>query len=231
MKGVFVQLMRAMDAESDSRERRLTMVQRQIADRGVRDPLVLAALRDVPRENFLPADLREFAYDDAPLPIGQGQTISQPYIVALMAEALQLRGGERVLEVGTGSGYAAAVIAQIAAEVYTVERCVELAARAAEVLAAQGCTNVHVLRADGTLGWPEHAPFDAIAVAAGGPEIPESLKTQLKIGGRLVIPVGQDRHLQELLRITRTSDERYRIEELADVRFVPLIGEGGWDLQ
>jgi protein-L-isoaspartate(D-aspartate) O-methyltransferase len=220
--------MGAVNAESDSSERRLAMVQRQIAHRGVRDPLVLAALGAVPREEFLPADLREFAYDDTPLPIDQGQTISQPYIVALMTEALRLRGGERVLEVGTGSGYAAAVLARIAADVYTIERYGQLAKRAAEVLAARGYRNVHVLHADGTLGWPEYAPFDAIVVAAGGPEVPESLKTQLRIGGRLVIPVGRDRQLQELLRITRTTNERYRTEELADVRFVPLVGEAGW---
>jgi protein-L-isoaspartate(D-aspartate) O-methyltransferase len=220
--------MGAVNAESDSRERRLAMVQRQIAHRGVHDPLVLAALGAVPREEFLPADLREFAYDDTPLPIDQGQTISQPYIVALMTEALRLRGGERVLEVGTGSGYAAAVLAQIAADVYTVERYRRLAKRAAEVLAAQGYRNVHVLHADGTLGWTEHAPFDAIVVAAGGPEVPESLKTQLKIGGHLVIPVGRDRRLQELLRITRTSDAGYRTEELAHVSFVPLVGAAGW---
>ena len=220
--------MRAINAESDSRERRLRMVRRQIAHRGVRDPLVLTALSEVRREEFLPADLREFAYDDSPLPIDQGQTISQPYIVALMTEALQLRGGERVLEVGTGSGYAAAILAQIAAAVYSVERYGQLATRAADILAAQGYANVHILQGDGTLGWPEHAPFDAIVVAAGGPEVPESLKTQLKIGGRLVIPVGRDRRFQELLRITRTSDEEYRTEELAEVCFVPLVGEAGW---
>lgn len=220
--------MTALNAESEGQARRLLMVQRQIAERGVRDPLVLAALGAVPREEFLPPDLWEFAYDDRPLPIDQGQTISQPYIVALMAEALQLRGGERVLEVGTGSGYAAAVLAQIAAEVYSVERYEQLATRAAGVLAARGHTNIHVLHADGTLGWPEHAPFDAIVVAAGGPDVPESLKSQLKVGGRLVIPVGRDRHIQELLRVTRTSGEEYRTEELAEVRFVPLVGAAGW---
>ncbi|MFI4889440.1 MAG: protein-L-isoaspartate(D-aspartate) O-methyltransferase [Steroidobacterales bacterium] len=209
-------------------ERRLAMVQRQIAGRGVRDPRVLAALGSVPREEFLPADLRAFAYDDMPLPIDQNQTISQPFIVALMAEALQLRGGERVLEIGTGSGYAAAVLAQLAKDVYTVERHDQLATQAAAVLAAQGYRNVHVLHGDGTLGWPEHAPFDAIVVAAGGPRVPASLKSQLKIGGRLVIPVGKERHIQELLRVTRTSEHRYRSENLADVRFVPLVGTEGW---
>ena len=204
------------------------MVQRQVVRRGVRDELVLDALRQVPREQFLPEDMREFAYDDTPLPIEQGQTISQPYIVALMAEALLLRGGESVLEIGTGSGYAAAVLAHIADEVYTVERHGQLAAKAADVLASQGYHNVHVLHGDGTLGWPEHAPFDAIVVAAGGPEVPPSLKSQLKIGGRLVIPVGADRNLQELVRVTRVSELEYRTEEIADVRFVPLVGEAGW---
>jgi protein-L-isoaspartate(D-aspartate) O-methyltransferase len=218
----------ANKSESDSKERRLAMVQRQIARRGVRDPLVLEAVGAVRREDFLPEGLREFAYDDTPLPIDQGQTISQPYIVALMTEAVQLRGDERVLEIGTGSGYAAAVLAHIAADVYTVERYGQLATKAASVLTAQGFSNVHVLHGDGTLGWPEHAPFDAIVVAAGGPEVPETLKTQLKIGGRLVIPVGANRRLQELLRVTRVTADEYQTEELAHVRFVPLVGERGW---
>lgn len=207
---------------------RQAMVQKQVARRGVRDELVLDALGQVPREQFLPEDLREFAYEDSPLPIEQGQTISQPYIVALMTEALLLRGGETVLEIGTGSGYAAAVLAHIAGEVYTVERHGQLAAKAAGVLASQGYQNVHVRHGDGTLGWPEHAPFDAIVVAAGGPEVPASLKSQLKIGGRLVIPVGAHRNLQELVRVTRVSESEYRTEEIADVRFVPLVGEAGW---
>ena len=210
------------------RESRLAMVERHIADRGVRDPLVLEAIRAVAREAFVPESLHEFAYDDAPLPIDQGQTISQPYIVALMTEALQLQGGEKVLEIGTGSGYAAAVLARIAKEVYTVERHGSLANKAAAVLTEAGYGNVHVLHGDGTLGWPEHAPFDGIVVAAGGPAVPESLKTQLRVGGRLVIPVGADRRLQELLRITRLSAHEYRTEELADVRFVPLVGKEGW---
>jgi protein-L-isoaspartate(D-aspartate) O-methyltransferase len=218
----------AVLGEGGFASRRLAMVQRQIAQRGVRDSLVLEAVCQVPREHFLPEGMHEFAYDDTPLPIDQGQTISQPYIVALMTEALLLRGGEKVLEIGTGSGYAAAVLAHIAGEVYTVERHGQLAAKAADVLAAHGYDNVHVLHGDGTLGWSEHAPFDAIVVAAGGPEVPQSLKTQLKIGGRLVIPVGSDRRLQELVRVTRVSALEYRTEELADVRFVPLVGEEGW---
>ena len=210
---------------------RENMVERQVARRGVRSPLVLDAMRTVPREAFLPDSLREFAYEDSPLPIAEGQTISQPYIVALMTEALDLQGGEDVLEIGCGSGYAAAVLSRIARNVYTVERIGQLAEKAASVLATLGYANVHVLHADGTRGWPDHAPYDAIVVAAGGPEVPESLKAQLKIGGRLVIPVGIDRRIQELLRVTRVSRHEYRTEDIADVRFVPLVGEEGWALE
>ena len=193
--------------------------------------VVLDALRTVPREAFLPEPLQEFAYEDSPLPIAEGQTISQPYIVALMTEALELKGGEDVLEIGTGSGYAAAVLSRIARNVYTVERIGQLAEKAAAVLSKLGYANVHVLHADGTRGWPDHAPYDAIVVAAGGPEVPESLKAQLKIGGRLVIPVGIDRRVQELLRVTRVSQHEYKTEDIADVRFVPLVGEEGWELE
>jgi protein-L-isoaspartate(D-aspartate) O-methyltransferase len=205
------------------------MVEHHIAARGVRSENVLKAMRKVRREAFLPANLQEFAYDDAPLPIAEGQTISQPYIVALMAEALALEGGERVLEIGTGSGYAAAVLAEIARDVFTVERIGQLAEKAAAALAGQGYENVHVLHGDGTRGWPEHAPYDAIVVAAGGPKIPDSLRAQLKIGGRLVIPVGHDVRAQELVRVTRVSENDYRREDLADVRFVPLLGHEGWE--
>lgn len=213
---------------TDYRRLREQMVEQAIRARGVRSPLVLNAMMKVPREAFLPKHLREFAYDDAPLPIAEGQTISQPYIVAFMIEALALNGGERVLEIGAGSGYAAAVLAEIAGEVYTVERLGPLAEKAASTLADLGYDNVHVLHGDGTKGWPEHAPFDGIIVAAGGPKIPESLKEQLKIGGRLVIPVGQEQKVQELVRVTRISESEYRREDLADVRFVPLIGQEGW---
>ena len=206
------------------------MVAHNIAARGVRDELVLQAMGKVPRELFLPKNLREFAYEDLPLPIAGEQTISQPYIVAFMAEALMLKGGDKVLEIGAGSGYAAAVLSEIAANVYTVERLGQLADKAAARLADLGYDNIHVLHGDGTRGWPEHAPYDAIVVAAGGPQVPESLKEQLKIGGRLVIPVGTDQRSQELVRVTRISADEYRSEDIADVRFVPLIGEEGWEV-
>jgi protein-L-isoaspartate(D-aspartate) O-methyltransferase len=214
-----------MNTASQLRE---NMVDHQIAARGVRSELILDAMRTVPREHFLPPDMQEFAYEDSPLPIDADQTISQPYIVALMVEALALSGGERVLEIGAGSGYAAAVLGRIAGDVYTVERIGQLAEKAASKLAELDYSNVHVLHGDGTLGWLDHAPYDGIIVTAGGPEVPESLKAQLKIGGRLVIPVGTDPRAQELVRVTRLSEHEYQTEDLADVRFVPLVGQEGW---
>jgi protein-L-isoaspartate(D-aspartate) O-methyltransferase len=213
---------------TDASKRRQVMVEQHIAARGVRSAAVLRAMGNVPREAFLPGDLREFAYEDTPLPIAEGQTISQPYIVAIMIEALALNGAEKVLEIGAGSGYAAAVLSEIAGQVYTVERIGQLAEKAASALTDLGYSNVHVLHGDGTLGWKEHAPYDAIIVAAGGPDVPESLKEQLKIGGRLVIPIGKDPRVQELVRVTRLSDEKFKSEDIADVRFVPLVGEEGW---
>jgi len=205
------------------------MVQRQIAARGVRSEMVLNAMRKVPRERFLPQGQGVRAYDDAPLPIGDGQTISQPFIVAYMTEALTLEGGEKVLEIGTGSGYAAAVLAEIAADVYTIERIAGLATMASSVLDDLGYNNVHVRQADGTLGWPDRAPFDGIVVTAGGPDVPDTLKHQLKVGGRLVIPIGTSSWYQELVRVTRFSETEFDTEDLVPVRFVPLIGEEGWD--
>lgn len=215
-------------ADFDFDAMRAALVRDHIAARGVRSEHVLEAMRRVPREAFLPASLHEFAYQDTPLPIAEGQTISQPFVVAMMTEALGLEGGERVLEIGTGSGYAAAVLAEIAGDVYTVERHGPLAERAASLLIDLGYDNVHVLHADGTLGWPEHAPYDAIVVTAGGPKVPSSLLEQLAVGGRLVMPVGDHARAQELVRITKTGESEYEREELGDVRFVPLIGEEGW---
>jgi protein-L-isoaspartate(D-aspartate) O-methyltransferase len=212
----------------DLRSAREHMVQAHVAARGIRNPAVLAAMRTVPREVFLPAELAEFAYADHPLPIAEGQTISQPYIVALMTAALELGPNDRVLEIGTGSGYAAAVLGHVAREVYTVERHGPLAEAASARLRELGSHNVHVHHGDGTLGWPEHAPYDAIVVTAGGPDVPKALVAQLAVGGRLVIPVGEDKALQTLVRLTKEADGRVRREDLGDVRFVPLIGAQGW---
>ncbi|MGF2733628.1 protein-L-isoaspartate(D-aspartate) O-methyltransferase [Marinobacter sp. DUT-1] len=217
-----------MTAEDRFISRRESMVDYQIISRGIDDPLVVEAMRRVHREAFVPDSLRDAAYEDGPLPIGAGQTISQPYIVALMTDALELRGGERVLDIGTGSGYAAAVLACIAAEVFGIERIPELAERARKNLAAEGFDNVRVRCGDGTLGWPEEAPFDGITVAAGAPAVPDTLKHQLAVGGHLVIPVGSEHISQTLMRVTRVSADEFRTENLGGVRFVPLLGEQGW---
>ncbi len=203
------------------------MVADDLRRRDILDPRVLAAFAAVPRERFVPEALLDRAYDDTPLPIGAGQTISQPYVVALTAQALRLTGDERVLEVGTGSGYAAAILGMLAREVETVERLEELATRAAMVLVDLGIVNVHVHHGDGTLGWPSGAPYEAIAVAAAAPAPPPALLAQLVIGGRLVVPAGTADN-QHLVRITRKSATDYSEEDLGDVRFVPLIGEQGW---
>ena len=217
-----------MTATREAISERDRMVAGQIAARGVEDPLVLDAMRAVPREDFVPADLGEYAYEDGPLSIGHGQTVSQPYIVAVMIAAARVRLGDRVLEIGTGSGYGAAVLSKIAGEVYTVERIEGLADSARDRLAALGYDNVHVRCGDGTLGWAEHAPYDAIIVTAGGPTVPRALLEQLKSGGRLVMPLGSEPRAQRLIRRTRTGPETYTQDDLEWVVFVPLIGEHGW---
>ena len=201
------------------------MLRRHIKGRGISDPRVLDAMAAVPREEFVPPDLTHHAYRDGPLPIGEGQTISQPYVVAAMAEAAELKTGDRVLEVGTGSGYAAAVFSRIADVVYTMERHASLADLARERLGALGFGNVHVGHGDGTRGWSDHAPYDAIVVAAGGRSVPEALREQLALGGRLLMPVGRARAGQSLVRERRRESGAFTREELGTVRFVPLISD------
>lgn len=202
---------------------RQQMVEQQLAARDIRDERVLAAMRRVPREAFVEAEHARAAYSDQPLPIGAGQTISQPYVVAKMAEAAELRETDRVLEIGTGSGYAAAVLAELVAEVFTVERHAELARQAEERLRSLGYRNVLARIGDGTRGWPEKAPFDAIVVAAASQSVPLQLQEQLEIGGRLIIPVGEPDGVQRLLRIVRVAANRFEEEDLGAVRFVPLV--------
>jgi protein-L-isoaspartate(D-aspartate) O-methyltransferase len=206
---------------------RKRMVDAQLIPRGIRDPLVLEAMGKVAREEFVPKNLRERAYSDNALPIAENQTISQPYIVALMTQALELKGGEKVLEIGTGSGYQAAILAEIAGEVYTVERISALNDRAKEILSKLGYRNIHYKVVNGTLGWPERSPYDAIIVTAGAPKIPEPLMEQLAEGGRMVIPVG-DSLDQDLLKIRKVGGEPLT-EDLGAVRFVRLVGEYGWE--
>lgn len=207
---------------ADFEAQRERMVREQIEERGVRDPRVLAAMRKVPRHEFVPPGLRGQAYADYPLPIGEGQTISQPYVVALMSELAALRPGTKVLEIGTGSGYQAAILAELGAEVWTIEIVEPLARAAAETLKRLGHGAVHVRHGDGYRGWPEKAPFDAVVVTAAPPSIPAPLKEQLKPGGRLVIPVGE--RFQELLVVTRTADG-FRTRSVIPVAFVPMTGE------
>lgn len=201
------------------------MVKRQLVKRGIVDDATLNAMRTVPRESFVPADVASSAYKDGPLPIDAGQTISQPYIVALMVEALKLKPTDRVLEVGAGSGYATAVLSRIVEHVYAVERHGVLADTARDRVAELGYDNISVMHGDGTRGWAEHAPFGAIMVSAGGSNVPDQLLRQLAIGGRLVIPVSPAPDMpQELFRIERRGGDDYAHESLGQVRFVPLIG-------
>jgi len=207
-------------------EKREKMVKEQLIRRGIHDKRVLDAMRKVPRHLFVPADLVEEAYNDYPLPIGYGQTISQPYIVALMTEALELSGDEKTLEIGTGSGYQTAILAELSKEVYTIERIISLLDKAKEVLKNLGYKNIFFKAGDGTLGWPENKPYDAIIVTAGAPIIPQPLLDQLADKGRLVIPVG-DRFSQELIKVTKSKEGLIR-ENLGGCRFVNLIGIHGW---
>jgi len=204
------------------------MIERQIAGRGLDDPRLLAAFRAVPREDFITGDYADYAYQDSPLPIESGQTISQPYIVALTIDAAGIKPGDKVLEVGAGSGYAAAVIGRIAGRVIAVERHHELVEIATRRMIRLGYDNVRIVEGDGTLGWPADAPFDAIVAAASGSHVPQSWIEQLKPGGRIVMPIGEQHAIQSLVKITKKEDGKLSREELGAVRFVPLIGAEGF---
>ena len=214
-------------AEDKFKPLRHQMVEQQLMARGIRDKVVLHSMYTVPRHAFVPVHLQCEAYEDNPLPIGDGQTISQPYIVALMAEAAQIQSTDKILEIGTGSGFSAAVLAQCAAHVYTVERIPALAKAAQLCFRQLGYANIDTKIDDGTLGWAENGPYDAIIVTAGAPAIPQSLLSQLKVGGRMVIPVG-DAISQRLCRVRKLSESKTTEEALEYVRFVPLIGQEGW---
>jgi len=203
------------------------MVETQIARRGIKDKRVLQVMSALPRHLFVPSRLKDSAYDDTPLPIGMGQTISQPYMVALMTELLALGGGEKVLEVGTGSGYQAAVLCKLCREVCTIERVKELIPIAEENLRKVGLSNFKIKYGDGSLGWKEESPFDAIIVTAAAPKLPQSLVDQLADGGRLVIPVG-DRYVQDLLLVSKDRGDELKKEVVSKCVFVPLIGKEGW---
>ena len=203
------------------------MVEDQLISRGVRDPRVIAAMKKIPRHLFVEEALQNQAYTDHPLPIGEKQTISQPYIVALMTEALELIGTEKVLEIGAGSGYQTAVLAELAQKVFSIERIRPLAIKARKLLFELGYFNVEIKIFDGTYGWVEESPFDAIIVTAGGPDIPQPLLDQLAVGGRLVIPVG-DAYVQDLIRLRKKEDGIHK-EDLGGCRFVKLIGKYGWE--
>ena len=215
--------------ESDLTARHHQMVAEQIEGRGIGDTAVLQAMRAVPREHFVLPQYHPYAYDDTPLPIPAAQTISQPYVVALMISQLGLTPNDKVLEIGAGSGYAAALLGQIARVVHTVERSPVLADYARQRLTSLGCDNVQVHLGDGSQGWPDYAPYDAIIVAAGGPKLPSALSQQLVVGGRLVMPVGRRRRQQKLIRVTRMGVDKFSRVNLGPGAFVPLVGEGGWE--
>ncbi len=206
---------------------RRRMVEQQIIARGIDDQRVIDAMLQVPRHMFVEPGLYSHAYSDASLPIGEKQTISQPYMVAAMSAALELKGHERILEIGTGSGYQSAILSLLAKRIYSIERISLLAGRARKALDLLRMSNVNIKVGDGTIGWQEQAPFDGILVAAGAPDIPAEYLQQLEIGGRLVLPVG-DRSQQLLMRITRLENGKFKREQLMGCRFVPLIGEQGW---
>lgn len=213
--------------EVDFNALRAQMVRQQISLRGIHDVAVLEAMGRVPREQFLPAQIRNYAYDDTPLPIGNNQTMSQPYIVALMAQAASLTPKSRCLEIGSGSGYSAAVLSRLCLHVDSIERIPELVNSAKEKCQALGYSNIHIICGDGTLGRPESAPYDAIVVTAGAPVLPKALLSQLNVGGSIIIPVGE-LHMQELIRLKKVGIEEHTQEVLEIVRFVPLLGEQGW---
>lgn len=207
----------------DFEHARQQMVDRQLVARGIRDEAVLSAMQTVPRERFVAPGMEEFAYEDGPLAIGEGQTISQPYVVAYMIELAQISAGERVLEVGAGSGYAAAIISRIAGQVIAIERHAVLAQKAGQSLSALGYDNVEIVAGDGSRGYRQEAPFDAIIVSAGGSAVPMALKEQLALGGRLVMPVGRGGAIQRLLRLTKTAADRFDEDDFGGVMFVPLV--------
>ncbi len=216
------------DEQNDFEDYLKIMVEEQLIPRGIDNKNVLKAMLKVPRHIFVPLKYLDYAYQDRPLPIDEGQTISQPYIVAKMIQALKPENGDRVLEVGTGSGYAAAVLSIISRQVYTIERHELLAEQALDRYDKLDYDNIKVKIDDGTNGWQEKAPFDKILVSAGAPAIPEPLTNQLKVDGVMIIPVGKDKKIQKLIRLTKTSENNYKIEQLESVRFVPLVGEKGW---
>ena len=207
---------------------RANMILTQLKERGISDTAVLEAMNTIPREAFVGTAHKEMAYHDSPLPIPANQTISQPYVVALMISLLALKPEHRVLEIGTGSGYAAAILSRLVKTVYTIERHQKLIDYAQECLRTIGCQNIFIHHGDGTQGWPKHAPYDGIIVAAGGPTIPTALRQQLAIGGRLIMPVGNQQRRQDLIRLTRISQDQFRKRNFGPVAFVPLVGTEGW---